>query len=458
MNVFMIAARNFQHRWFASLLTTFSMALGVTCVVLVLSIAGLIRESFDRNSNVGYNLVIGPKGSRLDLILNSVFFLSRPVSTLPYSYYLEFLPASARRQAFDRMGGRFEEPDRDGVYYKFTGGGFVIPMCMGDYVGKFRMIATTPDYFNLMKHGMDNDQPYVFAQGRNFETETKENGFFEGVLGARAAAELRLKVGDSFHPTHGAEGELHSDGFKVVGILAPTGTPVDRGAFANIEGFYLMDGHVAPERDKDTGLELAGQSGSSIIPAPDQTKPLPIHQREVSSLLLKTEGFGGISLDQQINKSASVQAASPVGVIAGLLETFFRPAEWALLALTTLVCAVSAISILVSIYNSMNERTRDIAVMRALGASRDRVLLVILCEAILISLFGGILGWIVGHAIAAAASPIVEYRTGIRVGLFSINSVAEPFIIPGLILIGILAGLLPALMAYRTDVSRSLQS
>ena len=128
------------------------------------------------------------------------------------------------------------------------------------------------------------------------------------------------------------------------------------------------------------------------------------------------------------------------------------------LALTVLVCLVSAISILVSIYNSMHERTRDIAVMRALGAGRNTVLLVILAEALLISVGGGLLGWTIGHAIAAAASPVVEARTGIRVGFWSMNSVAEPFIIPGLVVIGILAGLLPALMAYRTDVSRSLAS
>lgn len=138
-----------------------------------------------------------------------------------------------------------------------------------------------------------------------------------------------------------------------------------------------------------------------------------------------------------------------------MLETFFEPARWTLLALTLLVCVVSAVSILVSIYNSMSQRSRDIAVMRALGASRDKVLWIILCEAILIAVGGGLLGVLLGHSIGALLSPLVEARTGIRIGLLTTHK-DELWIIPGLILVGILAGLLPAVVAYRTDVSRSL--
>jgi putative ABC transport system permease protein len=120
-----------------------------------------------------------------------------------------------------------------------------------------------------------------------------------------------------------------------------------------------------------------------------------------------------------------------------------------------LVCLVSAISILVSIYNSMNQRTRDIAVMRALGASRDTVMMIILGEACLIAIGGGLLGWLAGHALATGLSPMVEGRTGVRINFWDLHP-NELWMIPGLILIGILAGIIPALVAYRTDVSRSL--
>jgi putative ABC transport system permease protein len=104
----------------------------------------------------------------------------------------------------------------------------------------------------------------------------------------------------------------------------------------------------------------------------------------------------------------------------------------------------------------MSERTRDIAVMRALGASRDTVLIVILFEACIIAIAGGASGWVGGHALAAWASPLVEARTGVKLSFFSIHYPNELWIIPSLILTGILAGLIPALVAYRTDVSKSL--
>jgi putative ABC transport system permease protein len=434
-----------------------SMTLGVTLVVLVLSVSGLIEESLERNSNIGYNLLIGPKGSPLQLTMNSVFYLSRPVGTLPYSYMMEYMPGDGRQKAYQEIGGKLEDPDRAGKYAMFVNNGFAIPICMGDYVGRFRIIGTTTDFFNSLKHGRRSDKEYKFAKGRNFREYDEKNSYFEAVVGSTVAAELGLKVGSEIFPTHGAEGETHSSGFIVVGVLEPTGTPTDRAAFCNIEGFYLLEGHEAPERDEETGIEKAAEEGETAF-KPEGKKKMPIEKREVSAILLKTEGFTGVGLLQQINKSKAAQAVSPYAEIFSVREMFFSPVRLALLALTILVCVVSAISILVSIYNSMNERTRDIAVMRALGASRDHVLAVILCESLLISLGGGILGWMVGHFIGMLSSPLVEYRTGLRVGFFSINSIHEPWIIPGLVIVGVLAGLLPAIMAYRTDVSKSLQS
>ncbi|MFO0923294.1 MAG: ABC transporter permease [Pirellulales bacterium] len=462
MNLFHIVLRNLQFRRLASFLTLLSMALGVTLVILVLTVAGIIRESFQRNTSVGYNLVVGPKGSPLQLTMSSVLFVGQPInSTLPYSYFLEYLPGNGRQKAIEEIGGKIDAPERAGRYAMFINGGFAIPICMGDYIGTFRVVGTTEEYLTTLRYGPANDREFRFAKGRNFEKKSKEHGFFEAVIGSVVAADLKLKIGDVIKPTHGPEGEAHSSGFTVVGILEPTGTPNDRVALINIEGFYLLEGHVAPERDEETGLEKNAEShrtsDGTSTPKTKELKPLPIEQREVTAILVKTSGFG-IGIQQQINKSKSAQAVSPVGEITGLLENFFKPTEFALLGLTILVCIVSAISILVGIYNSMNERTHDIAVMRALGASRDRVLAIILGEALLISVGGGILGWAFGHLVSYLASPMVEYRTGIRIGFFDLNSTAEPYIIPGLIVVGILAGLLPAIMAYRTDVSKSLSS
>jgi putative ABC transport system permease protein len=183
---------------------------------------------------------------------------------------------------------------------------------------------------------------------------------------------------------------------------------------------------------------------------------LPIEKREVTAILLKPSGFAAIGLEKQVNKTKFAQAVSPIAQIEGLLGVFVRPLRWALLALTSLVCIVSAISILVSIYNSMNERKKDIAIMRALGASRDHITIIILMESLMLALAGGLVGWLVGHALGPLSNPWTMPATGVRIDWLSFNSSLEPFIIPGLVLVGTLAGVIPAVAAYRTPVAKSL--
>jgi putative ABC transport system permease protein len=457
MNLFTIAVRNLLYRKLPTSLTILSMALGVALVVVVLTISGVVEKTFERTSNVGYNLIAGAKGNSMQLTFNTVFFLSQPVENVPYSHYLEYLPGNERQAEIQRIGGNVREPDRPGAYANLMAGGFAIPLCMGDYVGSFRCIGTTPSYFALLKHGDANDQDYSFRQGRNFVDYSKEHGYFEAVIGSQVASEMKLGIGDKIYASHGvAGGEEHDQAFHIVGVLAPTGTPNDRGAFVNIEGFLLLEGHAAPERDAETGLEVKGTAvGPKRLSALSQER-LPIDKREVTAILLKPQGFNAIYLQKQVNKSSFAQAISPISEINGILSFFIKPIKWALLALTSMVCLVSAISILVSIYNSMNERKRDIAVMRALGASRDRVTLIILIESVLICLIGGALGWIMGHMVGPLANPWTESKTGIRLHFLNINSTMEIWIIPGLLLIGMLAGTIPSINAYRVSVAKSL--
>ncbi|MFN7732344.1 MAG: ABC transporter permease [Pirellula sp.] len=455
MNLLAIAIRNLSYRRLATFLTALSMALGVALVVLVLTISGVIEKSLERSSNVGYNLIIGAKGSPLQLVFNTVFFLSKPVENIPYSYYMEYLPGDGRQQELARIGGELKEPDRKGLYSFLMKGGFAIPLCMGDYVEQFRCVATIPEYFEWLKHG--NDQDYRFAQGRNFVDFSEENGYFEAVVGSEVAEVLKLKIGDEVFASHGAEsGESHAQGFRVVGILEATGTPNDRGAFVNIEGFYLLEGHVAPDRDEESGLEKANTAQGPKRESRLSRARLPIEKREVTAILLKPTGFAAIGLEKQVNKTKFAQAVSPIGQIEGLLGVFVRPLRWALLGLTSLVCVVSAIGILVSIYNSMNERKKDIAIMRALGASRDHIIAIILLESLLIALVGGLVGWLVGHALGPLSNPWTMPATGVRIEWFSWNSQWEKWIVPGLVLVGTLAGVIPAVSAYRTSVAKSL--
>ena len=236
---------------------------------------------------------------------------------------------------------------------------------------------------------------------------------------------------------------------------APLG-PNDRGAFVNIEGFYLLEGHVAPDRDEESGLEKKGTALGPERDSPLSKVRLPIHKREVTAILLKPNGFAAMSMEKQINKTKFAQAVSPIGQIEGLLGVFVRPLRWALLALTSLVVIVSAISILVSIYNSMNDRKKDIAVMRALGASRDHIMMIILLESLLIAILGGLVGWLVGHALGPLSNAWTMPTTGVRIDWFAVQSRWELWIVPGLVLVGALAGAIPAMVAYRTPVAKNL--
>jgi putative ABC transport system permease protein len=460
MNLLRIAVRNLFFRRLPSFLTMISMALGVALVVLVLSISGRIEKTFDSTSNLGYNLIVGSKGSSIQLVFNTVLFISEPVENIPYKAFLEFLPGpNARPQEIQRLGGNVEEPDRKGKYSAYTQGGFAIPMCMGDYIGPFRCIGTTPDYFELLRHGPEGETPYEFASGRNFVDYSPENGFFEAVIGSEVAAKMKLKLGDDIFASHGVEGgEKHQDGFRIVGILEPTGTPNDRGAFVNIEGFYLLEGHVAPDRDPD-GVEVRG---SAIAPERESRLSqvrLPIDKREVTAILIKTGGQGGaaaIGLQKQVNKSTYASAVSPIGVLNQLLESYVKPVRVGLFLLTSAVCLVSAISILVGIYNSMSERKRDIAVMRSLGASRENVTAIILLESTIIAFFGGVVGWLVGHLVGPLGNFWTQKSTGATLGILESVSPEEVWLVPGMILLGIVAGVLPAFVAYRANVVESL--
>ena len=250
MNLWKIALRSVQHRRLASGLTALSIGLGVALVVGVMVIHGVVSQTF-RRSGEGYDLIIGAKGSRLELVLNTVYHIGKPVGTLPYDYYEEFESG--------RFAGDVE---------------LAVPCCMGGNYKGFRVVGTTPDMFDeipfsrrqaelsvdeeqinqgnmtqeeiqeeVRRRSQDRfaDSKSLFAEGENFGW----GDFYSGVIGATVARKTGLKVGDTFRPVHGfdaEQGEEH-DAFTVVGVLKPTGTANDRALFINIEGFWEIHSH-----------------------------------------------------------------------------------------------------------------------------------------------------------------------------------------------------------------------
>jgi putative ABC transport system permease protein len=436
------------------------MALGVAVMIAVIVIYSVAVRQFEQNAQ-GYHLIVGGKGGALQLVLSTVYHIGQPLYPIPYSYYEKFLP-----------GGEFASVTST-----------AIPQCLGDSYqapdgAVFRVVATTPELFEKIHYGSNSDgtpKSYEFESGgRNFKTEN----FFEGVVGSVVAARSGLKVGDSFQPSHGLAGgsDLHHE-VKIVGVLKPTGTADDRALFMNIEGFYLLPGHAlsvqeeetdtskqeTPEEkkareDKEEAEEHAQEEELDKQLAAGTAKPLPMGQREVTSILvLCNSPLGPQYLDFKVNKGKGriAQAVAPTREVAVLLNSIVGPIRVVLLVLTVLVIIVAGISILVSIYNSMTERSHDIAVMRALGASRGAVMAIVLVESILLSLGGGLIGMALGHGVLGLVSPYVVERTGVSLSAFEFDW-TELVLIPGLLILASLVGFLPALSAYRTDVAKSL--
>jgi putative ABC transport system permease protein len=235
MSLWKIAWRSIQQRSLASTLTGISMALGVALIVAVMVVSHVVENYFKTGAGLGYNLVVGKKGSSLQLVMNTVYYMDRPIENIPWSYYKEFLPAAQRS---DGENGKFA-PWIDKA----------VPVNLGDYFQGFRVVGTTPEMFGALE--LTPGQEFEFSAGDNFPHDE----YFTGVIGSTVAQQTGLRVGDTFRPTHAADdGHVHEEQFRITGILARTGTPIDRAVYVNIEGFYLLKGHAMEELPTEPGL------------------------------------------------------------------------------------------------------------------------------------------------------------------------------------------------------------
>lgn len=466
MSLWKIALRSIEQRGIASVLTILSMALGVALVVVVLVVHGVIDKTF-RTTAGGYEMIVGGKGSPLDLVLNTVYHYGRATEPMPWTFYKEFLPEG-------KYGGYVEH---------------AIPYCLGDNYEGHRIVATTPEMFTSFEFAPG--ETYEIGAGRNFgqaaalasgeklperkpakvladddnapaEEEHHHHHAAppfvnEAVIGALAARQTGLKVGDSFKPTHGvttsAEDGHEHDPVKVVGILKPTGTPNDQAIFMNIEGFFLLDGH------SKSGAHHHG--------------PLPEEEREVTAVLVKTNPevqMAGMLVSKNINEGQVAMAVFPVAEIRRLLDTTIGPVSTLLLIVAGMIVVVAGIGIIVSIYNSMNERRKEIAVMRSLGASRFSIVSIVMMESLLLALAGGVCGFVLGHALIGLSGGFLLDKTGVQISFLQFPMWEIPLaqgallvpielvLLPALIMLAGLVGYFPAVAAYRTDVSRALSN
>ena len=413
IGLFFIVQRSLRQHALSTLITTLSIALGAGLVMAVTAIRAQSVSAFT-GGPIGFDAVLGARGSPLQLVLNTVFHLETSPGNIPWAMY----------QAMDN------DPRVE----------LAIPYALGDNYYGFRIVGTTTALFT----------EFEYRKGVRFRAQG-EGRFFdpsqqEAVIGSYAAQKLGLKVGDGFNPYHGLvfdESMRHDERYIVVGVLEPTNSPSDRVIWIPIEGVYRLEGHVL----RGSGEDYVAQRGEEI----------PDAHKEVSAVMLKFRNPQiGFVLDATINKQGKVATlAWPIGaVMAGLFDKIGWMNE--ILALVSyLVVLVAAGSILASIYNSINERRREFAILRSLGARRRTVFSVIVLEAASLAALGVIIGFIVYGGIFTSASAIVRAQTGIVLDLLKFHSVfvVSPICV---ILLGVVAGIIPAFKAYQTDVATNL--
>ena len=409
-SLLLIVRRSLRQHALSSVITILSVALATGLVMAVFGLQKQTRDAFTGDTS-GFDAVLGARGSALQLVLNAVFHLETSPGNLPWKTY----------QAVK------EDPAVE----------LAIPYALGDNYHGFRLVGTTEELFTKFEYTAG--RKFQLAEGQYFDVLRRE-----AVLGSFAAQRTKLRVGDVFSPYHGLSGsnDQHSEEY-VVGILQPTNTPNDRVIWIPIEGVFRMGGHIL----RGAGKEYQAEAG----------KPIPDEEKEVSAVMLKFSApQAGFNMAQRINRQGKVATlAFPIGTVVAELFDKLGWMSQVLLLVAYLVIVVASGSILASIYNSMNERRREFAILRALGARRGIVFSAIILESGTIAVLGSLVGFAVYAGIMVVAAEVIRAQTGVVVDLLQFHPafISTPLAMTAL---GALAGLLPAYEAYRTDVASTL--
>lgn len=414
--LFLLVRKNLRRHLLSTAITALSIALAAGLVMSVFVIKDQARSAFT-GGPFGFDAVVGARGSQLQLVLNTVFHLETSPGNIPWSLYQQVK----------------NDPRVD----------LAVPYALGDNFRGFRLVGTTTDIFERFEYRPG--EKFEFQSGRPFNSDRRE-----AVVGSYVAEQTGLQRGQVITPYHGLnfrEEARHDEEYVVAGILEPSNTPSDRVIWIPIEGIFRMEGHV-----------LRGGGGDTIY-RPASGESIPDEHKEVSAVMLKlTSPQAGFTLDQMVNRQGQVATlAWPVGRVMAELFNKIGWMHMVLEAVAYLVVVVAAGGILSALYNTMNERRREFATLRALGASRRLVSTSIILESGTISAIGAGIGFAVYAAIMTAAANIIRAQTGVHLEPFAphIIHIVAPL---AMIAVGCVAGIIPAVSAYRSAAIEQLGS
>jgi putative ABC transport system permease protein len=397
MSLWRIVLKSLRQHLLSTLVTALSIALAGGLLISVWTVKEQSQKAFT-GVTAGFDAVLGARGSKLQLVLNSIYHLEESPGNLAWSDFLDIQKNPSVQ--------------------------VTIPIAVGDNYLGYRLVGVSTNLFTEVE----------YAPGRRYAVEPPgrvfDSALREAVVGSFVAQRLGLKRGDKFHPFHGLiydEKNRHAETYVVVGVLEPSNTPADRVIWIPLEGLQKMTGHD------------------------------PKAAADISAVLVKLRTpVAGKQLDLLYNKQGNrLTFAWP---IAQIIAQLFDKIAWfdrVLAVVAYLVALVAAGSILASIYNSMNERRRDIAILRALGAHRRTIFSTIVLEAACIAGLGMLIAFAVYAGVISAVASIIRAQTGVVLDPFALHAV---MLWAPLTLIGMsaLAGVVPAVKAYQTNVAENL--
>jgi len=407
-----LAIKSLRNRKLTTVLTIASIALSVTLLLGVERIRTETRASFS-NTVSGTDLIVGARGGPVQLLLYSVFRIGNATNNIGWQSY----------QAIARH-----------PQVKWT-----IPISLGDSHQGYRVMGTNTDYF----------EHFRFAGGRALEISDGQRfkSVFDAVLGSEVARKLGYTIGDPIIIAHGA-GKIsfieHDDKpFTVVGILEPTGTPVDQTVHIRLEGMEAI--HI----DWKNGAPVPGRSISA-----QRVLEMDLTPRAITAFLVGLRSrIAAFGVQRWVNQypKEPLSAIMP-GVALQELWDLIGVAEQALLAVSALAVVVGLSGMLVALMTSLNERRREMAILRSVGARPLHVFALVLGESALLTLTGVILGVGLLYGLLLAGQPLILSQFGLYIAIGGLSSY-EVMLMGIVCLAGGLVGIIPGVQIYRYSLA-----
>ncbi|WP_300421088.1 ABC transporter permease [uncultured Hyphomonas sp.] len=412
-----LAWQSLMNRKGSVLLTLLAVALSVALFLGVDKARTGAREGFG-NTISGTELIVGAPTGSVNLLLYSVFRMGSATAEISWPTYQEIAT----------------RPDID----------WAVPISLGDSHRGFRVMGTTPKYFDRYKFGRNQD--LVIAQGEPFDD------LFDAVIGADVARELGYSINSPMVLSHGLGqadfGSSHENRpFRVVGILAPTGTPVDQTVHVSLEAITAI--HV--------GWETGAKNPLADSISEETVRSFDLTPKTVTAIYLGLKRKGTILTTRReinTNKGEPLMAIIPSQALTELWSVT-AIAERALLAVSIFVIAVGVVSILTSILTSLNERRREMSILRAVGARPGHIFTLLVLEAGLVGLLGALLGILLIHGLLAVVGPLVSAHYGISL-IGTGPSLIDLYTLLAVTGAALVAGAIPAWMAFRRSLADGL--